>query len=91
MIVGNDEKLTFDENNKGIPQPPGKDSVSIIDISNAAAPKIVATLPLANSIVGPPVNLAIHPSARDRTGCQFGECRAGQQPAEESCRTTDLT
>jgi len=62
MIVGNDEKLTFDENNKVIPQPAGKDSVSIIDISNAAAPKIVATLPLANSIVGPPVNLAIHPS-----------------------------
>ena len=39
-----------------------KDSVSIVDISKPEAPKIVATFPLANTIVGPPTNLAIHPS-----------------------------
>jgi DNA-binding beta-propeller fold protein YncE len=62
MIVGNDEKISFDENNKAVNHEPGKDSVSIIDISKPEAPKIVATFPLANSIVGPPTNLAIHPS-----------------------------
>ena len=62
MIVGNDEKITFDENNKAVNHEPGKDSVSIVDISKPDAPKIVATFPLANSIVGPPTNLAIHPS-----------------------------
>ena len=38
---------------------------AILDIgTNPAAPKIIATLPLPNSIVGPPTNLAITP---DRT------------------------
>ena len=62
MIVGNDEKITFDEAGKAVNHEPGKDSVSIVDISKPDAPKIVATFPLANSIVGPPTNLAIHPS-----------------------------
>src|SRR5215470_8764951 len=62
LIVGNDEKIIFDDTGKGIPQPPGKDSVSIIDISKPEAPKIAATFPLINTIIGPPTNLAIHPS-----------------------------
>jgi DNA-binding beta-propeller fold protein YncE len=62
MIVGNDEKITFDEAGKAVNHEPGKDSVSIVDISKPDAPKIVATFPLANTIVGPPTNLAIHPS-----------------------------
>jgi DNA-binding beta-propeller fold protein YncE len=59
MIVGNDEKVTFDD--KGTPtfSAPGKDTVSIVDISNREAPRIVANLPLMNSIFGPPTNLAI--------------------------------
>ena len=40
----------------------GKDTVSIIDIgTDPLAPKIVANLPLTNTIIGPPVNLAITP------------------------------
>jgi DNA-binding beta-propeller fold protein YncE len=62
MIVGNDEKLTWDENNKLIRHEPGKDSLSIVDISKPEAPRVAATIPLANSIVGPPTNLAITPS-----------------------------
>jgi YVTN family beta-propeller protein len=62
LIVGNDEKIIFDDAGKGIPQPPGKDSVSIVDISNPDAPKIVTTLSLINTIIGPPTNLAITPS-----------------------------
>jgi len=40
---------------------PGKDTISIVDITDREAPKIVANLTLMNSIVGPPVNLAITP------------------------------
>src|SRR5437867_7229754 len=64
MIVGNDEKVSFDD--KGTPtfSAPGKDSVSIIDITNREAPRIVASLPLMNSIFGPPTNLAMTPDER---------------------------
>ena len=41
---------------------PGKDTVSIIDIgTDPLAPRILVSLPLTNSIFGPPVNLAITP------------------------------
>ncbi len=62
MIVGNDEKQSWDDMGKAIVGPPGKDTVSIIDIgTDPLAPKIIANLPLANTIVGPPVNLLITP------------------------------
>jgi hypothetical protein len=35
-----------------------------VDISNREAPRIVASLPLMNSIFGPPTNLAITPDER---------------------------
>jgi DNA-binding beta-propeller fold protein YncE len=62
MIVGNDEKLLWDDDGKPVLSPPGKDSVLIVDLANPEDPKIVANLPLKNSIVGPPVNLDIDPS-----------------------------
>ncbi len=62
MIVGNDEKLTIDDAGKSVPHEPGHDTLSIIDISKPDAPKIVANIPLMNTIAGPPTNLAIHPS-----------------------------
>jgi WD40 repeat protein len=62
MIVGNDEKLAFDDNGKPLLSPPGKDSVVILDLADPENPKTVANLPLKNSIVGPPVNLAIDPT-----------------------------
>ena len=62
LITGNDEKVSFDANTgKTIMHPAGKDTVSIIDIADPAKPKIVANLPLMNTITGPPVNLAITP------------------------------
>ena len=62
LITGNDEKVSFDENTgKTVTHPAGKDTVSIIDISDPAKPKIVVNLPLMNTITGPPVNLAITP------------------------------
>src|SRR6516225_2380460 len=62
LIVGNDEKQGWDENAKPILKEPGQDTLSVIDISKPEAPRIAATIPLINSIVGPPTNLAIHPS-----------------------------
>src|ERR1700739_3189331 len=62
LITGNDEKVSFDANTgKTVTHPPGKDTVSIIDITDPVKPKIVANLPLMNTITGPPVNLAITP------------------------------
>src|SRR5215469_9840238 len=62
LIVGNDEKQGWDENAKPIFKDPGKDTLSVVDISKPEAPRIAATIPLMNSVVGPPTNLAIHPS-----------------------------
>jgi DNA-binding beta-propeller fold protein YncE len=62
MIVGNDEKNGVDENLKPIVREPGHDTLTIIDVSRPDAPKIAATIPLMNSVVGPPTNLAITPS-----------------------------
>ena len=64
MIVGNDEKVTWDETGKTVFLPPGKDTVSIIDIRSRETPKIVGSLPLMNSIIGPPTNLGITPDGR---------------------------
>ena len=64
IIIGNDDKLTFDKTGKQIRRPPGKDSISIVDISSPEAPKIVANLPLMNTIIGPPTNLAITPDQK---------------------------
>jgi DNA-binding beta-propeller fold protein YncE len=62
MIVGNDEKVLFDDEGKVVLSPAGKDSVLIVDLANPEDPKIVANLPLKNSVVGPPVNLDIDPT-----------------------------
>lgn len=65
MIVGNDEKITWDDAGKPVFRPPGKDTVSIVDIgTNPESPRIIANLPLMNSIFGPPTNLAITPDER---------------------------
>ena len=62
MIVGNDEKVSWDAAGKLVLMPPGKDTVSVIDIgTDPLAPSILASLPLMNSIFGPPTNLAITP------------------------------
>src|SRR5437762_12930626 len=61
MIVGNDQKPGWDKDMKAVLQPAGHDSLSIIDTSKPDALKMIATIPLDNSIVGPPTNLAITP------------------------------
>jgi DNA-binding beta-propeller fold protein YncE len=60
MIIGNDQKPKID-NGANIMQPPGHDTLSIVDISKPANLRIVATIPMDNTIAGPPTNLAITP------------------------------
>lgn len=62
MVVGNDEKVWWDDAGKQLNQPPGKDTIGIYDIKSAAMPKLLATLQLENSIFGPPVNIAVTPN-----------------------------
>jgi len=62
MIVGLDEKVLWDDDGKTVLSPPGKDQVVLVDLADPENPKIAATLPLENSVVGPPVNLDIDPS-----------------------------
>ncbi len=62
MIVANDEKQSWDATGKVVLSAAGRDTLSIIDIgTDPLAPKIIANLPLPNTIAGPPVNLAITP------------------------------
>ena len=61
MIVGIDNKVYWDAEGKAILSPPGKDAVAIIDIRDRLNPRLVASLPLMNSVYGPPTNLAITP------------------------------
>ena len=62
MIVGNDEKLLWDDQFKPVLSPPGRDSVLIVDLADPMNPRIVANLALKNSVIGPPVNLDIDPT-----------------------------
>ena len=62
MIVGNDEKVGISDAGAYVFSPVGKDTVSIIDIgTDPLSPRILVSLPLTNSLFGPPVNLAITP------------------------------
>ena len=62
MIVGLDEKTLWDADGKAILAPDGKDSVLIVDLADPESPKTIASLPLKNSVVGPPVNVDIDPT-----------------------------
>lgn len=64
LLVGNDEKVIWEDGRIRF-LPPGQDRLSIYDAAaNPAAPVLVATLALPNSLFGPPVNLAVTPDQR---------------------------
>jgi DNA-binding beta-propeller fold protein YncE len=65
MVVGNDEKQSWNDAGVGVIGAPGRDTVSIIDIgTDPLAPKTIVALPLMNTIAGPPTNLAITPDEK---------------------------
>lgn len=63
ILVGLDGK-TFFEPGGGRNGPNGADSVAIVDVSDEARPRVAHTLPLDNSVYGPPTNLQITPDGR---------------------------
>lgn len=63
ILIGLDEKITYDANGQ-VNGPPGKDALVVMDITNPAHPKIRASLPLMNSLLGPPTNLQITPDGK---------------------------
>jgi DNA-binding beta-propeller fold protein YncE len=61
MVVGIEDKVSFDQGKQSFGAP-GKDSVMIVDIgTDPLSPRVVGSLPLMNTIFGPPTNLAITP------------------------------
>jgi len=62
LLSGNDAKVQWDDAGQIVQLPPGKDSVSFIDIADRENPKIVTSLAFENSIFGPPTNLAVSPN-----------------------------
>jgi DNA-binding beta-propeller fold protein YncE len=63
ILIGLDAKITYGPDGQ-VNGPPGKDALLVMDISNPAKPKIRASLPLTNSLLGPPTNLQITPDGR---------------------------
>jgi DNA-binding beta-propeller fold protein YncE len=62
MLVGIDNKVVFADDGSVQVNAPGNDLVAIFDIgTDPENPKLVAKLPLTNSVVGPPTNLMITP------------------------------
>lgn len=63
MVLGIDGKSFFEA--AGVRNgEPGGDSVLVLDASDPAHPRIAATLPLENSVFGPPTNLQVTPDGR---------------------------
>src|ERR1700722_5646903 len=63
ILIGLDQKITYDANGQ-VNGAPGKDAVLVMDVSNPAKPRIRASLPLMNSLLGPPTNLQITPDGK---------------------------
>ncbi|HYZ24938.1 MAG TPA: beta-propeller fold lactonase family protein [Rhodopila sp.] len=63
ILIGLDGKITYDANGQ-VNGPPGNDAVLVMDVSDPAKPRIRASLPLANSLLGPPTNLQITPDGK---------------------------
>ncbi|MBO0709912.1 MAG: beta-propeller fold lactonase family protein [Acetobacteraceae bacterium] len=63
ILIGVDQKIFFEANGQRI-GPGGSDALLVMDVSDPANPRIRASLPLTNSVLGPPTNLAITPDGR---------------------------
>jgi DNA-binding beta-propeller fold protein YncE len=64
LVSGNDEKVLWDDAGQAVYLPPGKDTISFIDIGERENPKILTSIALENSIFGPPTNLAVSPTSK---------------------------
>lgn len=63
ILIGIDSKVSYTAAGQTFVQP-GADAVLVMDVANPARPRIRASLPLTNSLLGPPTNLQITPNGR---------------------------
>jgi DNA-binding beta-propeller fold protein YncE len=63
ILIGLDGKISYGPDGQ-MNGPPGSDAVLVMDVSNPAKPKLRASLPLINSLLGPPTNLQITPDGK---------------------------
>ncbi|MBV8096608.1 MAG: YncE family protein [Acetobacteraceae bacterium] len=63
VLIGLDGKIFFEASGPRI-DPGGKDALLVLDVGDPAHPKIRASLPLMNSVLGPPTNLQITPDGK---------------------------
>ena len=90
LIVGNDEKLLWDDQGKPVLHPAGKDTVVILDLADPENPKTLASLPLKNSVIGPPVNLAIDPTNSIALVADSVDVTQGRRQAQDGARQQGL-
>ena len=64
IIVGIDEKAVWGAEGIPVNGGPGRDAVLVMDVTDPLHPAIRASLPLENSVFGPPTNLQITPNGR---------------------------
>jgi len=63
ILIGLDAKISYGPDGQ-VNGPAGKDAVLVMDIANPAKPRMRASLPLTNSLLGPPTNLQITPDGK---------------------------
>jgi DNA-binding beta-propeller fold protein YncE len=61
MVVGLDRKFAYDESAVRQALEPGKDEVLFFDLKDPASPRLMGSVKLENSILGPPKNVAVTP------------------------------
>jgi len=64
MVVGIDTKFWFDDAGGRVFKPNTGDAVLFYDLADPAHPALIGSLPLVNSVVGPPTNMAVTPDGR---------------------------
>jgi len=61
MVVGIDRKFAYDSNAVRQALEPGNDEVLFFDVKSPLRPRLLGSLKLENSILGPPTNVAVTP------------------------------
>lgn len=64
LAVGIDRKFVYDAAGQRGALEPGHDEVVFFDLADPAKPSLIGSVPVENSIVGPPTNLAITPDEK---------------------------
>ena len=64
LAIGIDRKFAYDDAGQRSALEPGHDEVVFFDLADPAKPLLIGSVPVENSIVGPPTNLAITPDQK---------------------------